>query len=293
MIKHVIAVFAYILLMVYIISSLIYNLFPKTYITVQFEEARPIRSRMAVYYKGFKIGRTLHMRPSHDYRTTLLTVELSPQDLRLPNNITATLNRDKKRTWMERDFIDIIYPTSPSLTYLKDGDIVQGHGVADWESFLSEQANSGYLDELKGNLNQTAKSANEMLESLNGIFILLRDTIEEARPNIIAASKNLANTTENLYNVSYSINSSFNEERLNNVGNDLNGTTRSLNKTIENIEVITDGLKTSVPEMNSIVTNIDNTTCNLNVISSGIAQTLKKRMGLMRLFFGKPINCEK
>lgn len=291
MIKRTIILFIYIFSFLFCVGSLIKNIPPKTYITVQFEEARPIRHRMSVYYKGFRIGRTLRMRPSKDYRTTLLTVALNPLDIRLPVNVTARLNKEKKG-WKTHDFIEIIYPNSPSLTYLKDGDIIKGTAVVDLDSFLAAQADSGYLDQLKNTLNDTVKNANETLETLNSLFIVLRDTIEEARPNIIAASQNLSNTTKNLYNVSANIDTSFNEERLNGVGEDLNGTTRSLNKTIGNIEEITDGLKTTVPQMTSIIDNVDNTTCNLSVITSGVAATLKKRLGLFKLLFGKPVECK-
>ena len=291
MFKHMFALVLYIALFLFAVGTLIKNIPPKTYVTVQFEEARPIRHRMSVYYKGFRIGRTIRMRPSKDYRTTLLTVALNPQDLRLPVNVKARLNREKKK-WREHDFIEIIYPDSPSLYYLKDGDVIEGSTVVDLDSFIAETADSGYLEQLKDNLNGTVKSANETLETLNGLFIVLKDTIEEARPNIVAASKNLSDTTRNLYNVSNNLNTSLNEERMNNVGEDLNGTTKNLNETIENIEVVTGGLKESVPQMTSIINNIDGTTCNLNVITSGISATLQKRLGLFRLLFGKPVDCK-
>ena len=291
MFKHMFALVLYIALFLFAVGTLIKNIPPKTYVTVQFEEARPIRHRMSVYYKGFRIGRTIRMRPSKDYRTTLLTVALNPQDLRLPVNVKARLNREKKK-WREHDFIEIIYPDSPSLYYLKDGDVIEGSTVVDLDSFIAETADSGYLEQLKDNLNGTVKSANETLETLNGLFIVLKDTIEEARPNIVAASKNLSDTTRNLYNVSNNLNTSLNEERMNNVGEDLNGTTKNLNETIENIEVVTGGLKDSVPQMTSIINNIDGTTCNLNVITSGISATLQKRLGLFRLLFGKPVDCK-
>lgn len=291
MFKHMFALVLYITLFLFAVGTLIKNIPPKTYVTVQFEEARPIRHRMSVYYKGFRIGRTIRMRPSKDYRTTLLTVALNPQDLRLPVNVKARLNREKKK-WREHDFIEIIYPDSPSLYYLKDGDVIEGSTVVDLDSFIAETADSGYLEQLKDNLNGTVKSANETLETLNGLFIVLKDTIEEARPNIVAASKNLSDTTKNLYNVSNNLNTSLNEERMNNVGADLNGTTKNLNETIENIEVVTGGLKESVPQMTSIINNIDGTTCNLNVITSGISATLQKRLGLFRLLFGKPVDCK-
>ena len=290
MFKNIFALFLYIFGLLFVIGMLIRNLPPKTYITVQFEDARPISHRMPVYYKGFKIGQTLRMRPSRDYKTTLLTVELSPKDMRLPVNITATLNRDKKRGWWEHDFIDIVYPNSPSLTYLKDGDVIKGNSVVDLDSFLAEQANSGYLDEMKNTLNDTVKSANETLVTLNELFMVLRDTVDEARPNIVAASKNLSNTTKNLYNVSTSINNSLSEERLNGVGEDIGKTTKNLDETIQNIEDITAGLKATVPQMTSIMDNIDGATCNINAITAGVAQTMKKRMGLMKLLFGKPVS---
>ena len=289
MFKNTIALFLYIFAFIFVVGMLVRNVSPKTYITVQFEDARPISHRMPVYYKGFKIGRTLRMRPSKDYKTTLLTVELNPRDMRLPVNITATLNREKKKTWRESDFIDIVYPSSPSLTYLKDGDVIKGSSVVDLDSFLAEQANSGYLDEVKNSLNDTVKNANATLETLNELFMVLRDTVDEARPNIVAASRNLSDTTKNLYNLSSSLDKSLNENRLNAVGEDISASTKNFDETIQNIEEITEGLKTTVPQMTSIVNNIDNTTCNLNVITAGIAQTLKQRMGLMRLMFGKPV----
>ena len=136
MFKRMIGLLLYISLFVFTVGILIQNIPPKTYITVQFEEARPIRHRMSVYYKGFRIGRTIRMRPSKDYRTTLLTVALNPQDLKLPINVTARLNREKKR-WREHDFIEIIYPDSPSLYYLKDGDVIKGNTVVDLDSFIA------------------------------------------------------------------------------------------------------------------------------------------------------------
>ncbi len=291
MFKQIIFSILYILALGYVLWSFADNLPPKTYVTIQFEEARPIRHRMSVYYKGFRIGRTLYMRPSKDYKTTLLTVVLKPTNIKLPINVTARLNKEKKG-WRMHDFIEIIYPNSPSLTYLKDGDMIRGTSVVDLDTFLAAQADSGYLDQLKNSLNDTVKNANATLETLNSLFLVLHDTIEEARPNIVAASQNLSNTTKNLYNLSYSLDTSFNEERLNGVGEDLNGSTKSLNQTIENIEEITGGLKTTVPQMTSIIDNIDNTTCNLNVITSGVAQTMKKRLGLFKLLFGKPIDCK-
>ena len=230
------------------------------------------------------------MRPSKDYRTTLLTIALDPMDMKLPVNIKAKLSKEKKG-WFMHDFIEIIYPTSPSLTYLKDGDVIQGSSSFDLDTFLSAQADSGYIEELKNSLNTTVKEANETLKTLNSLFATIRDTIEEMQPNIIAASQNLSGTTKNLYELSSNVNNSFNNQRLNSLGESTNQTTKSLSNTIENIEEITAGLKTSVPEMNSIITNVDNTTCDLSVITSGVATTMKKRLGLFKLLFGKPINC--
>ena len=288
--KKVILTVLYILAFAFSIGYLAKNILPKTYVTVEFNEARPIRHRMSVYYKGFKIGRTIRMRPSKDYRTTLLTIALDPMDMKLPVNIKAKLSKEKKG-WFMHDFIEIIYPTSPSLTYLKDGDVIQGSSSFDLDTFLSAQADSGYIEELKNSLNTTVKEANETLKTLNSLFATIRDTIEEMQPNIIAASQNLSGTTKNLYELSSNVNNSFNNQRLNSLGESTNQTTKSLSNTIENIEEITAGLKTSVPEMNSIITNVDNTTCDLSVITSGVATTMKKRLGLFKLLFGKPINC--
>lgn len=288
--KKVILTVLYIVAFAFSVGYVAKNFMPKTYVTIEFNEARPIRHRMSVYYKGFKIGRTIRMHPSKDYRTTLLSIALDPMDMKLPVNIKAKLSKEKKG-WFMHDFIEIIYPTSPSLTYLKDGDVIKGSSSFDLDSFLSAQADSGYIEELKNSLNTTVKEASETLKTLNSLFATIRDTIEDIQPNIIAASQNLSGTTKNLYVLSSNVNASFSRQRLEDLGEDTNQTAKSLSNTIENVEEITAGLKTSVPEMTSIITNVDNTTCNLSIITSGIATTMKKRLGLFRLFFGKPIEC--
>ena len=73
---------------------------------------------------------------------------------------------------------------------------------------------------------------------------------------------------------------------------------QNIEETTENIKNITKNLneiseiieEETMPSVNSVLSETNSTMENAEEITSGIKTTLKKRMGLMRLMFGKPIN---
>ena len=48
----------------------IYRLLTYTYLTVEFNEARPVRNKIPVYYKGYRIGKVDKIKPSKDFKST-------------------------------------------------------------------------------------------------------------------------------------------------------------------------------------------------------------------------------
>ena len=63
-----------------ILSSLlfIYRVLTYTYITIEFNEARPVRNKISVYYKGYRIGKVEKIKPSKDFKSTKVTIVLYP-----------------------------------------------------------------------------------------------------------------------------------------------------------------------------------------------------------------------
>ena len=82
------------------------------------------------------------------------------------------------------------------------------------------------------------------------------------------------------------MNSSLNKESLTNSVKNVENTTKSLS----NITVQID--KTTMPVVNSVLCQTYSTVKNVNEITGGVKNTLKKHFGLGRLIFGKPINNE-
>ena len=65
----------------------------------------------------------------------------------------------------------------------------------------------------------------------------------------------------------------------------------NINSATKNIKQITAQVdSTTIPIVNRILCETYSTSKNANKITEGVKNTLKKRMGLSRLLFGKPIN---
>ena len=93
-----------------LLSFFLYNKFAYLNIVVKFDDLEPFERQMNVYYKGFKVGKTVKIYPDKEYTNTYLKLKIYPSDINLPNNITAKINKTKTK-----EYINIIYPESPSL----------------------------------------------------------------------------------------------------------------------------------------------------------------------------------
>ena len=72
---------------------------------------------------------------------------------------------------------------------------------------------------------------------------------------------------------------------------------KQLENILSDIENSSNGVVDTLNQLNQSYPNVDNSIsqtkdilCNINAITCGIRKTLSKNFGLMRLFFGRPIN---
>ena len=184
----------FLLAVLYIIVKMLTNI----YITIQFDELAQFESNMPVYYKGFRVGRTRSIRPDKDFKHTLIKVVLDYKELKLPKNTTALVKKiDKGEKEGRFDYIDLIYPDSPSIYYLKTGSYIKGRTSLDWSTLLSQQADKGNLDDISDGIGNLLDSLKDTSDSLNTIFQTLNEILAENRPNIMDATSNLSKTTNN------------------------------------------------------------------------------------------------
>ncbi len=267
-----------------------------TYVTAEFKELAPFNVSAPIYYNGFKIGKVVRIKPNKNYTSTIVTMELHPHDLKLPINISANLKKAKNRWNKKYDYIDISYPKSPSIYYLKDGDRISGKTTIELETFLSNQ-DPASLESIKNDLAESAKNLNATLQILGDLFTTLNDMASEISPNVVKASQDLNKTTKNIVKISESatgiadnvndfsssINNALNQEVL-------NSTTNNIQIMSDNITQITDGLNKSIPQLNCSLQQINNILCTINEMTTGINCTMQKPFGGMRMLFGSPVN---
>lgn len=257
---------------------LMYQRLTYTYITAEFDELRPIHGRVNIFYKGYKIGKVLYIKPNADFTKTYMKMAIFHNTLKLPKNISAKLLREKDK-WRKIDYIEMIYPNEPETLYLKDGDLISGKSTVDIETYLSSQE-ADSLDNIR-------QSAEDTITSLNDLFVSLNELVNENRPNLKAASKNLSDTARNLNDMTKKLNKSIKQQDLNKAMKNLDKSIDSVAKTTKELETISGNVNLLTGELNSSVPNF---TTNVNEIACGVANTLKKRFGGLRLFFGRVID---
>ena len=161
--KVLLVIFAAIL----IVSGVLYGIYRlnNLHVTAVFTELEPFPRNINVYYKGFRLGRTTKVYPSKDFTQTYVDMRLHMDDFSLPDNITA-----KVKTKNKRDYIELIYPDMPSVTYLKNKAKIKGEKGVSFASYFQEQADSGNLDDLTDNLSDTVEAAGQTMEALTDLF---------------------------------------------------------------------------------------------------------------------------
>ncbi len=276
--------------------------FNNLHVTAVFEELEPFKKNLNVYYKGFKLGHSVRVYPSKDFTNTHVDLILNAKNLKLPDNTIA-----KIRTKNKRDYIELVYPDAPSITYMKNHSIIVGKKGLDISSYISDQADSGGLDDIKDNLSDTVASAGETMDALTDLFKTANDILIDLRPALKESGNNLAVTTQNFAEFSSKLNRSAKPQKLDNTFDNIELTMINLERTTRNFEqaslntanITRTADSRTVTLMNCLLQNASTVVCNVNVvvknvndIVNGLKTTLSKKFGAMRVAFGKPLTLE-
>ena len=270
-----------------------------TYVTAEFTNLRPFHSYAPIYYNGFKIGRVIKVKPNKNYTSTIVTMELHPREIKLPINISANLKKEKNRWGRKFDYIDIIYPDTPSIYYLKDGDRISGKTTVDIESFFANQ-DPETLEQIKSDMAESAKNLNVTLQTIGDLFSTLNDMAIGVSPNMVKASKDFSKTTGNIVNVSEKANNIA--SNITDLSGNMNGafSAEKMSSTTENIQLTTSNINKFTEEINNKISQIDcslqqfnEILYNINEMTAGMNCTMKKPFGGMRMILGSPVSKKK
>ncbi len=271
-----------IVIIVFVIGLLAFKAYDLTRmrITAVFTELEPF-SNINVYYKGFKIGRAIKVVPSKDFLTTRVTIVLNSWTYNLPNNIKAKVQKAQKDS--DVDYMEIIYPGSPSLTRIKYGDKIQGEISHDWNDLINNVTEGGGLDELKGSANNLMQSVNAAAQDVSDLLKQLTVMLKDIQPEVNTAAHELSSTCANLNKMSVKLERSIDDKTISNSFTNVQNTTKNFEGTSQIINA------TTLPAINATVCSLKSLLDNLNVIVKGIGETLQKRMGGARLIFGQAV----
>ena len=273
--------------------------FYNIHITAVFEELEPFPRNLNVYYKGFKLGRSVRVRPSKDFTNTRVDMILNAKGISLPDNITAKVKRKDKK-----DYIELEYPDAPSITDIKNHSVIQGKKSFDISGYIDEQAEGGGLDEIKDNLNDTVESAGDTLDALTELIGTANDILKDLRPSLKITGENLAVMSQNLSDVTGELSRSAKPKRLDNTFANIEQTTKNIERATKNLENASlnvsnitkhaDSQTISlvdcvIQNTNAVIENVNVVVSNVNDIVKGFKATLSKHFAGMKIMFGKPI----
>lgn len=285
------------LILLLIIAAMFITYFNHTYIKAEFKQMDPMPPRMGVYYKGYKIGTSTHLKISKDFKTTFLYIRLNQSGLHLPRNISVEIKNYDEDT----KYVDIIYPRAPMLRYIKTGDIIKGKSTLSFNGISA--TNQMHLDNLSEKGETLLSSATRTTDSLTEMFDLITDILTENRANILASSTrlkdsmgNLQTTTKNLKDMSEKINDGITKQNIKNSTANLELITSNFaNSSKEFISITGNFNKTSsdfsvlIPKLSTLIDAVQLVVCNVNEIIVGLKKTLQQKFGGAKLIFGKPI----
>lgn len=257
-----------------------------TKIVITFKDLRPFHCRAPVYFKGFKIGHVINVAPSKDYQTTLVTVLIHPK-MKLPSNTSAKIKVHKTR-WMHRDYIDLIYPETPSNACLKNNSVIEGKSSIDFNSYLASVSQDTY-EEMEKNASAILKNLNESTEMLYSVLNIVNNILYDSQNNIKNTIGNVEQTTKSSSQIIGKIDNAISQQQLKDTISNVQSVTENANTTLNNLTSTTNNLNQATPNLDTTVDNVNSIIENVDEITCGIKQTLKKNFGVLRLLFGRPI----
>ena len=222
--KRVLVLIISIILVIFFIGYKMYTT-RNMRVTAVFEKLEPFPRNINVYYRGFKMGRTVKVYPSKDFKTTSVDMILNVKGIDLPENISA-----KVRVKNKRDYVEIEYPDEPSVSLLKNHSVIKGETCQNISSYIDAQAENGSLDELRDNLNTTIQTAAVTLNSLTALLDTTNGVVKDLKPSLIESGNNLAIASKNLADVTGDLSKSANTNMISNTFENIEQTTVNIER---------------------------------------------------------------
>lgn len=277
---------AVIILITLLTLFLLYNKLAFINVIVKFDRLEPFERQMNVYFKGFKIGKTTKIYPDKDYQNTYLNMRLYKGKINLPANSTVKINKIKAGS-----YVDVLYPDNPTLRRLKNNDEIKGIITKDINSLFDGKLSDEDIDVIVDDAAGLVENASTAVDNLNGIFLEIKGILQDVRPDIKQVSSNLAITSYNLRKSSEIINDAIGGETAQSSFENVADTVENIKKITENIDGITKQIdNVTVPLTNNVLCETQGTMSNVNEISKGLKNTLKKQFGFGRIIFGRPVD---
>ncbi len=272
-----------------------YDYFNHTYIKAEFKKTDPMPPRMGVYYQGYRLGTTRKVRISKDFKTTYLYITLNQRGLHLPKNITVEVKNYDEDT----KYVDIIYPPAPMIRYIETGDVIKGKSESS-ESYGISNTNQAHIDSLAAKGESLLSSAAKTTDALTDLFVLMNEILSENRENLFVSSTSLKNsmqnfetTTDNLKDLSGKLNGEITNEIIKNNAQNISDITKNFADSSKNFNKTSSDFSVLIPKLSELTEIAKATLCNLNAVTLGLGDTLRKRFGGMRVLFGQPLKNNK
>ena len=250
-------------------------------IEAHFDTLRPFRGHASVYYKGFKVGRSVKIRPIDDYSHTIVDIVLYPRDLSLPKNIKVQIKKKTLLFKFQHDYLEIICPDEPDSRRLAKGDIVEGINSIDVKDYLASYEGKS-LDEIRENIENATKNLNDMLISLGDLFQSLNETVRNSQKHLQKSACNLEKISKNMAQISTKLNNALSDEVL-------EGSAQNIEEITKNLNDLTSKINSQSEQIESIINNTNGILENANKLTSGLNNTLSKRFSGLRLIFGRAL----
>jgi ABC-type transporter Mla subunit MlaD len=205
-----------------------FSITPKMKITAQFINPGPITDGFQVFYRGVNIGKVSKVEYSDDFKKTLVKIEIYRGDLNIPANAFAEV---KMEGIAGQKYIDIIYPKKPSRYVLQDGSVIRGKsqfGLEELGYFFEEAIESGRLDRIFSNFEETLKNTNELTLKLKETSDVLNQMINNNKNDVETLLNEGAKAARDFSDVSGGIKNIITDKKF---IKDIRGSAENINKT--------------------------------------------------------------
>lgn len=249
-------------------------------VIIEFEKLRPVSEKINVYYNGFKIGRSKKFFPCENARHICLGVSLKNNVMFLPENISAEMKQKRVHDRKYEDYIELIYPKSPSHLPLKNGSIIDGELSSGFHNYINEEISFSDMENLKESLSNSVENIEKMTSALVDVMHNIDETTKKSEGSLQNTFKNIDLMTSNLANLSNKMDSSVDPETMQEIIRNIDGITSNVNE-------FTSEFNDSSSNIGETISSIESITRNTDEIVQGVNCTLRKPFGGFRLMFGR------